>query len=71
VASCIVLGLETLHKANLLYRALSPELVCLDSRGYAVLMEFRLAKLGLEGSTLCGTPEYLAPEQVHNQGHGR
>jgi serine/threonine protein kinase len=62
-----------LLQANILYRALSPELVCLDNRGYAMLMEFRLAKLGLESSsyTLCGTPEYLAPEQVRNQGHGK
>ncbi|CAM9424755.1 unnamed protein product, partial [Laminaria digitata] len=70
LAACLVLGLEALHKCHVLYRALSPELVFLDSRGYAVLMEYRLAKLGLNNAfTLCGTPEYLAPEQVRHQEH--
>lgn len=37
-----------------------------DGRGYAVLTEYRLAKLGVVNAfTLCGTPEYLAPEQVN------
>lgn len=32
LAACLVLGLEALHKCHVLYRALSPELVFLDSR---------------------------------------
>lgn len=32
LTACLVLGLEALHKCNVLYRALSPELVFLDSR---------------------------------------
>ncbi|CAM9579284.1 unnamed protein product [Pylaiella littoralis] len=68
LTACLVLGLEALHSCDVLYRALSPELVFLDSRGYAVLMEYRMARLGLTNAfTLCGTPEYLAPEQVRHQ----
>lgn len=37
------------------------------ARGYAVLTEYRLAKLGVVNAfTICGTPEYLAPEQVNS-----
>lgn len=32
LTACLVLGLETLHSCDVLYRALSPELVFLDSR---------------------------------------
>ncbi|CAM9525876.1 unnamed protein product [Discosporangium mesarthrocarpum] len=72
LTACIVLGLEALHKCDVLYRALSPELVHIDNRGYVALMEYRLAKIGLDNAgTLCGTPEYLAPEQVRHQGHSR
>ncbi|CAM9419992.1 unnamed protein product [Ascophyllum nodosum] len=72
LTACIVLGLEALHKCDVLYRALSPELVFLDRRGYAVLMEYRLSKLGTKNAfTLCGTPEYFAPEQVRHQGHSK
>ncbi|CAM9552261.1 unnamed protein product [Sphacelaria rigidula] len=86
LTACIVLGLEALHSCDVLYRALSPELVFLDSRqalspgvlhriippGYAVLTEYRLAKLGVVNAfTICGTPEYLAPEQVRHQSYSK
>ena len=37
LAACLVLGLEALHKCEIIYRALSPELVFCDSR-YGVLV---------------------------------
>lgn len=32
ITACVVVGLEVLHQGGILYRALSPELVFLDSR---------------------------------------
>jgi len=43
----------------------------LDSLGYLKLVDFGLAKVLRLGRTytLCGTPEYLAPESIRNEGH--
>ncbi|EZF27253.1 AGC/PKA protein kinase [Trichophyton rubrum MR850] len=44
----------------------------LDQEGHLKLVDFGFAKqlYNLETYTLCGTPEYLAPEVIHNSGHG-
>ena len=63
---------EYLHSKNIVYRDLKPENVLIEKTGYLKLTDFGFAKI-IEGRTytLCGTPEYLAPEIILNKGHGK
>ncbi|OJD24304.1 AGC/PKA protein kinase [Blastomyces percursus] len=72
-AAEIVLILEFLHDVHgVAYRDLKPENILLDADGHLKLVDFGFAKeiWSRETYTLCGTPEYLAPEVIHNSGHG-
>jgi len=72
-AAEIVLILEFLHEQEgVAYRDLKPENLLLDADGHIKLVDFGFAKrLGnRETYTLCGTPEYLAPEVIQSKGHG-
>ena len=64
--------LEFLHSKNIVYRDLHPENLLFDHKGYLRLIDFGFAKV-CEGKTytLCGTPEYMAPEIFLNKGHGK
>jgi len=50
---------------------LKPENIVLTRNGYAVVVDFGLAKEILNGQsyTFCGTPDYLAPEIIRRTGH--
>lgn len=69
VTSCF----EYLHQKNIIFRDLKPENLLIGNDGYLRLTDFGFAKILNEGRTftICGTPEYIAPEVILNQGHGK
>lgn len=71
-AACILESLAALHRRDICYRDLKPENVLIDRRGYCVLVDLGFAKVVTDKTfTLCGTPEYLAPEIILSKGHDK
>jgi len=69
-AAQIVLALEYLHLKNICYRNLKPENILVDKVGYITMYDFKFAKRKERTFSVCGNPEYLAPEIILGQGHG-
>lgn len=68
----IVLALAYLHSKNFVYRDLKPENLLIDRNGHIKITDFGFAKQVEDRTwTLCGTPEYLAPEIIQSKGHGK
>ena len=80
-SAMIILALEHIHDHGYVFRDLKPENILIDSSGYLKLCDFGLAKaipfvnkhhhIQYRTFTLCGTPEYIAPEIVLTQGHDK
>ena len=69
----IILAIEFLHNNKMLYRDLKPENIMVDATGHIKLTDFGLSKMVKKSKekafTICGTPQYLAPEILSDDGY--
>ncbi|TRM68945.1 putative cyclic AMP-dependent protein kinase catalytic subunit [Schizophyllum amplum] len=64
-AAEVSLALRYLHSNGIIYRDLKPENILLNADGHIKVADFGFAKLvDTVAYTLCGTPDYLAPEII-------
>jgi len=71
-SACILTGLIHMHDRKICYRDLKPENVLIDAEGYCIIVDLGFAKIVPNKTyTLCGTPEYLAPEIILSKGHDK
>ncbi|KDQ20182.1 hypothetical protein BOTBODRAFT_27590 [Botryobasidium botryosum FD-172 SS1] len=69
-AAEVALAIDYLHSINIIYRDLKPENVLIGADGHVKITDFGFSKRVLDQTwTLCGTPDYLAPEVVQSRGY--
>ena len=71
-AACVTDAFDYMHAKDIVYRDLKPENMVLDRSGTLKIVDFGYAKkVSVRTWTMCGTPEYLAPELIQGKGHGK
>eukprot|EP00475_Leptophrys_vorax_P001014 TRINITY_DN10531_c1_g1_i1.p1 TRINITY_DN10531_c1_g1~~TRINITY_DN10531_c1_g1_i1.p1 ORF type:complete len:586 (+),score=176.51 TRINITY_DN10531_c1_g1_i1:22-1758(+) len=72
----VALGLGHLHAHNFIYRDLKSENILLDNTGHICITDFGLTAQLNEADqgdlkTVCGTPDFVAPEMLTRAGYGK
>lgn len=71
-AAQVTLCFTYIHSKQFAYRDLKPENLLFSADGYLKLTDFGfLKKVPHKTYTMCGTPEYMAPEIISHDGHGK
>ncbi|CCE91260.1 cAMP-dependent protein kinase TDEL_0C03710 [Torulaspora delbrueckii] len=71
-AAEVCLALEYLHANEIIYRDLKPENILLDRNGHIKITDFGFAKYVPDVTyTLCGTPDYIAPEVISTKPYNK
>lgn len=68
------MGLEYLHKMDIVYRDIKPENILVDIEGHVKIADFGLAKHipnRQKSYSFCGSPEYMSPEMLKGRGHDK
>ena len=71
-AAEVMVAITFVHRQRIVYRDLKPENLLISQIGHVKLTDFGFAKQlnpAERTYTLCGTPEYLAPEVIQQRGH--
>ena len=73
VGACLLRALAHVHGRGVVHRDLSPSNVMHRADGSPCVVDFGAARTlapGERAPTLCGTPDYVAPEVLLRSGHG-